>query len=199
MDFNTEDIIGTFLIISLMSVLSLTIGIILLGTGNDYALGTLYDIEVDLVNNGIITDSRVISQTEDINQSVLAWFGYLDNIWLLAYVAMSIMLFMGAYYSKRLNFFTFCNLMYVGIFLILFILDSLYITTVWVRNEVLLNILPTANTLIPKFTFFLDHLGIIISIQLALCFLLNVLDLNIVIEKFRKNKEQEALKTEEVL
>jgi hypothetical protein len=198
-NFEVGNIIGVFLIISVLSVVAITVGVLLLGTGNDYALGTMYDITEDMVTDGIITDSRVISQSEDINATALSWFGYIDYLWLLAYVAMSIALFLAAYFSKRLDFFTFSNLMYIGVFLLLFVLDFMYIATLWLRDEFLFNVLPTASTLVPKFMYFLDNLGIILSIQLALCFVLNVIDFNVIAEKFRKGKEQQALSREEVL
>lgn len=197
-EYNIENIIGAFLFISLISIITLTTGIIILGTGNDLGLGTLYQIEEDMVTNGIITDSRVISQTEDINQIALDWFGYLDLLWLLAYSSLSLLMFIFAYFSQRLNFFTFSNLMYIGIFFILFILDFISIATFWIKDEVLLNILPTAISLIPKFMFFLDHIAIIISIQLSICLVLNVIDFDFITEKLRKKKENNAL-TQEVL
>lgn len=122
-NYNVGDIIGIFLMISIVSVMAITAGIIIIGTGNDYGLGTLYVIEEGMVADGIITDSRVISQTEEINLTLLSWLGYIDVLWLLAYVSMSISLFLAAYFSQRLDFFTFSNLMYIGVFLTLFVLD----------------------------------------------------------------------------
>lgn len=196
---NIQNIIGWLLFFSIISSLGLFVGILILGTGNDYAISNLYDITEDMQNDGTFIDSRPVDTVLEANQVALDWMTHLDNAWLLAYISFSMLIFISAYFAPRLSIFSFNNILYIGSMFILFLLDIVYVVNLWIYNELFLNVLPLSETVVPKFSYFIAHLGIIVTIQIVLCILINIIDFDMVKYVFRKDKEAQVTESKELL
>jgi len=193
---NLLNAIAGFLLLVIVLLVTVSMWIITSTTAYDYLfyeLDTLIDTqdaEGNLVNGSRAIADQAIAGFED-------WIYIADDIWLLLYVVFSIQLFVLAYFAPRINYFSFFNIIYIGIMFLMIVLDIYVQVSNWVIQNILINILPTAAGIIPKFMFFLDNIGIIITIQIVICLLLNAFDFDI--SKIMNRKAKEQVAAEEIL
>jgi len=172
--------------------------LIVLASVNDYGVSPLMDIVDDFADDGELgEEDRNLLQ--EVGESYQDWIYYIDDLWLLLYVVFSIDMFVMAYFSRRTGLFNFLNILYVGLMILLVVLDYVLLVSDWVVQEFFLVMLPFATEILPKFTYWLDHAGIIITIQIVFCLFLNLVDFDM--SKFfqQKEKEDRVIQTDEVL
>ena len=71
--------------------------------------------------------------------------------------------------------------------------------TTWFRDSILLAMIPSATLIVPKFTYYLNHIGIFTAVHLALCLLVNMLDFDFSKIITRKKQETQIMKDDEVV
>lgn len=189
------NVMSSLLLVSFLLIVSVTTYIVILGGANDYGLFILDSLIDDLNGNGNLP-SEVVDISKDANDIVIQWIFYIDDIWLAAYIFFSMVLLFMSYYSERSGIFTFTNMVYIMSMFFLFVLDVVIQVNTWFLDNFLIKLLPSVEIIIPNFLFFLDNLGIILTIQLLVYMAINFIDLDFSKHSQRKVKEDIAAKEE---
>ena len=184
--------VSFILVIASFSWLIFVVGV------NDYAIVELQNITDTEVSKGNLPaeTGELLQQNGEQFQGLIYW---IDDLWLYLYVSFSMGLFIMAYYTKRENIFSFFSFAYIGIMLIMIPLDVVLIAANWFIQEIILTMLPFANNVLPKLMYFVDNAGIIITAQILICALLNIVDFDFSKFKIQKDKETQSLDSQEVL
>jgi len=185
------DIMTLFVMFIFILTVVTTWFIIQTGVVNDYVVYNLVEYTDDLEARGIVTaDSNAVANNAG-NQfiNIIYW---IDDLWLVCYVLFSLGMIYIAYTAPKENVFSFSGLVYLGIMVCMLFFDIMYQIYNWWVNQLLYNLLPTAEAVIPSFLWFLNNAGLIITIQLVFYLLLSTIDLDI--SKFiaRDRKEEEV-------
>lgn len=193
---NILNISGYVLVFSFVSIIYLFIAIFMFASANDYLFYNLQNITEEMENIGAV-QSGTAALTQNWGNDYTNYNLHLDDFWLFAYVVFLISSFIVAYRTRRQNYFSFLGYLFYGIMFILYILTFFSIITNWFNENILMNVIPSAIILLPKFYYYLNHIGIFSAIQLGICLLLNQVDLNFAKIIQSKKKEEAALKEDE--
>lgn len=186
------------LVFSLISIIYIFISVFLYATANDYLFYNLQNLTEELEQDGIVKEgTAALTQTfgEDFKDFEL----HLDDLWLIAYILFIASSFMISYKADRHNYFSFLGLLFYGFMFILFLLTIVSTITIWFKDNVLLAILPTVHIIVPKFYYYLDHLGVFSAIHLGICLLINMIDFDLAKIHQKKKIEEQAMEDNEVV
>lgn len=193
-DLNT--IAGSILIFSIVSMIFILGAYIFIGATNDYVLFNLQETADYMYNNSLMSNqSRIFLQETGDN---FTDFNFrLDDWWLLAYIVFIISSFYVAYRIDSNNYYTFFGMLFYGLMFFLLVVTILSTITDWFRTEILMKLFPTASLLLPKFYYYIDHVGLFSAIQFAVCLLINMLDFDLSGIRLRRKQEKSTVNDEE--
>ena len=186
------------LVFSLISIIYIFISIFSFTAINDNLFYNLQNITESLEHDGIVTNgTSALTQTfgDDFRNFNLKT----DDLWLIAYTVFIMNSLVLSYKVSRLNYFSFLGFLFYGMMFILLLLSIFTTTTDWFKDEILTAIIPSAYILVPKFYYYLDHIGIFSAIHLGLCLLINMVDFDFLGINRRKKQEELVLNDSEVL
>jgi len=167
-------------------------------SANDYAVVPLMEFTEANENSDLNLGNRTVAMGQNAGETFQSWVYLVDEFWFILYAGFSISLGILAYYVKRENLFNLFGLVYIGIMLFLVVLDYFLQVSDWFLNEFVLVMLPFATNVLPKMVYFLDNAGIILTAQIFIYLLINVVDLDFSKFSNQKNKEN-TINTGEVL
>ena len=90
-----QQIVSIIMFLSIFTIIAVLLFSIIVGTGNDYAVGSLYNATSVLVNDGL-ADNRSLQFVEDTNQATINYLLIADNIWFFSYVGLAFSMFIAA-------------------------------------------------------------------------------------------------------
>jgi len=182
----------------LLSIIIITTAVMIGGTVNDHLLYDLNGITPDLVSNNVISNTSA-NNIDNIVSGYASTLSVIDYAWFLAFILMFLGTCYTAYFSEKINILSMLSILFFVSIILFYILGVYLDFTLWFKEEVLLNLLPTANSLLSLFNYYIEYLGIITMIQLGLVLLLNQIDFNLVKFSQRKDKELATIEDNEVL
>lgn len=183
------------LVFSFISIIYIFIAVFLFATSNDYIFVELQNISETLEQQGIIKNGTS-ARTQTYGETYQEFNYHLDDLWFIAYLVFIISSLIVSYKAERQNYFSFLGILFYGLMFVLFLLTLFSTITNWFKDEILLSIVPTAYIVVPKFYYYLDHIGIFSAIHLVVCLLVNMIDLDLA-KIFQKKKEEEAVMNDE--
>jgi len=186
------------LLFSFISIIYIFISLFWYAAANDYLFYNLQNLTETLESDGIVKNgTSALTQTwgDDFTNFNL----HLDDLWLIAYIVFIASSLIICYKADRSNYFSFLGMLFYGIMFFLFVLTLFGTLTNWFKDEILLSILPTASIVVPKFYYYLDHIGIFSALHLAVCMVANMLDFDFSKIVQKKKIEQQTLDDEEVV
>lgn len=194
-------LIGNFgFLITLNFISAIAIGFALLWVVvfNDYVMYYLYSAYEALFSQGLIA-AWVGTLMENINTTVtLVIPNYIDIMWMAFFVVFVIQLFVVSYKLDRESYFSALGFLLFGILITLFLGGIFLQLTDWVQVEFFGRLIPTLSTVTPLFNYYVTNAGVINSIIIVICVLLNVIDFDLSGYFTRKEKEGDADKLVEV-
>lgn len=181
------NVFGAVSVFSFISIIMIFIAALITITSNNYAVKELHNISSEMNLSGQIPISvyNVIDSTAGQLPIALQYF---DNFWLAAYISFIASTLLYAYFSKRESYFSIMALLIMGILILLFIGGIFIQLTNWFRDEIMV-VFPTVLTAMPKFTFYLNNVGIINAVHLILVILVNFIDLDL--NKYLRRKDKD--------
>lgn len=191
-----SNVFGFIMIFSFISIIYIFMAVLIYGITNDYILFNLQEVVDDLGNSSIISNNTVsfLQQTgDDYRNFNFHW----DDIWFLSYIAFFMSSLIVSYRVRKQNYFTFLGMLFYGVMVILFAITIFTTLTNWFKDNIMIAVLPSVSILLPKFYYYLDHIGIFSSIQIGLCLLINIVDFDFAKIFQKKKQEQQALEDDE--
>jgi hypothetical protein len=187
------------MIFSFISIIFIFIAALQIGVYNDYILYSVQDAaDVMYYNQSMLTNNSY-NFISDSGTRFSSFNFYLDELWLFCYLAFFVSSLVSAYMSEKENYFTFLGMLFYGTMAILFLLGLFTTLTDWFKVEILLKILPYTVIAMPKFYFYLDHVGLFSLGQLVICMIINMVDFDFVKIIFRKKQENKAFEDNEIV
>lgn len=180
-----SNIAGFAFVFSFVSIIILFFAGILIATSNNYMFLQVHNLSEQMVSNGFLLNATSTQIESGINQ-FQDGIQYLDYFWLLAFIGMVASSFYISYNSEREGYFGILSWVVFGSFILLFVGGIFFNLTEWFQEEIF-SIIPTILEQLPMFTFYLENLGIINLILLAVNIILNFVDLDL--ERFKKRKQ----------
>lgn len=187
---NIFEFTGIILLFSFISIVYLTIAILNFGVWNDYVLYNMQNITETLGQQGIISNETVQFTQGAADQFRTLNFHF-DDLWFAIYMVFVFITLVAAYKSPPINYFSFLGVLFYGIMFILFMLTIFSTLTNWFNDNILQNIVPSAEIILPKFYFYLEHIGIFSAVHLVLCLIVNLFNFDMGTIKQSKQKEIE--------
>ena len=185
LDLNFEKLVA----FSFFSTLALVLALIFFATIQDFVLVPLYDIIEGLVNSGL-AGNWILPLIETIDDIFLLTPTVLDWLWLLGAVSLLVELFMTSYYIKRVGYFSLISLLFWGTMTLLFIMNIYIVLSNWVLTEILTPIVPNLVLSTPFFSYYLTYAGIINTLIIVGCIIVNAVDFDFANYFQRKIKEK---------
>jgi len=186
------------LVFSFISIIYIFISVFWYATANDYLFYELQNITETLENQGIVINGTS-AFTQTFGDDFRNFNFHLDDLWFISYLIFIISSFVVSYRSRKMDNFSFLGILFYGIMGFLFILTIFSTLTTWFQNNILLAVLPTVHLIVPKFYYYLDHLGVFSAIHLVICLVINKVDFDFAKIFQKKKQEEQALKDEEVV
>lgn len=183
------NILAWIVIFGFVSVVYLTIAILNYAVMNDYVLYNLQNLTEDLENSHVIK-AGVANFTQDAADRYRETNFHYDDIWALAYMILIIGTIAAAYESRQQNYIGFLSMLFYGIMFVLFIITIVSTVTNWFNDEILVKMLPDVVILLPKFYYYLDHIGVFSAVHVVVCLLVNVMNFDL--SRIRQSKEKEV-------
>jgi len=178
------------LVFSFISIIYIFISVFGWAASNDYLFYNLQNVTETLEEGGIIKNGTS-TMTQEWGDDFRTFNFHLDDLWFISYLVFVISSFIVAYKTDRQNYFSFLGLLFYGLMAMLFMLTIFSTLTEWFKDQILVNIVPSASILVPKFYYYLDNIGVFSALHLALCLLINMLDFDFA--KIYQKKKQEEL------
>jgi len=152
-----------FLIVAtLVSALVVNVVVIQYGITNDYIFVNLQDISEELEDRGLYTNTFNVSNlTLFIAESYQDTINWLDNIWFMTYIIFILITFYIAYEIKVPTDMNFFMVLLYGIFIFLFVAYLSDIFVVWFTNQVTLQLMPNVLEFFPKYSWYVNNIGLI--------------------------------------
>lgn len=193
-----QDIFGMIMLFSFISIIFIFIAVLNIGITSDYLLYTLQETVEDL-NNQSILSNYTTAQLQIVGDDYTNFNFQLDNLWFFVYVMFWISSLVVAYRADRQNYFGFLGMLFYGTMFMLFILTIFSTLTDWFKDSILIPILPATYLVIPKFYYYLDHIGIFSAAQIVICMIINMVDFDFAKISTKKKQEEAALEGEEIV
>lgn len=193
---NILQISGLILLFSFVSIIYLTLSIMHFGIFNDYLFYEMQNITETLEEQGTIKagiSNITITYADQFRQFNF----HFDDIWFAIYLAFIMSSFIMAYYARPHNYFGFLSLLFYGVMFFLFLLTIFQTLTNWWNTNILTQLIPGTVVLLPKFYYYINHIGIFSAIQLVLCMVINLIDFDF--GKLADKKEQQDMGDEEII
>jgi len=195
---NILQISGWIVLFSLLSIVYITLALVNFVVINDYAIYSLQNISETLEEQGTLKPG--------FSNITLAWGNkftnfnfHLDDLWFLVYFIFIVGTITLSYNIRFSNYFGFFSYLFYGIMFSLFLLTIYTSVTNWFKDEILIRMIPNAITLLPKFYYYLEHIGIFSAIHIVICLLVNVIDFDFSKNILRKKQEESVLKDDEII
>jgi len=152
-----------FLIVAtLVSALVVNVVVIQYGITNDYIFVNLQDISEELEDRGLYTNTFNVSNlTLFIAESYQDTINWLDNIWFMTYIIFILITFYIAYEIKVPTDMNFFMVLLYGNFIFLFVAYLSDIFVVWFTNQVTLQLMPNVLEFFPKYSWYVNNIGLI--------------------------------------
>jgi len=184
-----KNILGIILIFGLVSSVSVFLAMFLFAFNNDYVLYNFVESVEDLKDQGLISQADYNS-IENVGNEHSSLNLYFDWWWIGSYLLMVVATLFIAYYSREQSVFSFLTMLFFGTMIFLFALSVVEQVTSWVIQDIFYRLLPTAQSSMPMFDFYISHVGIISFVHLLICLLINMLYLKI--KEFKKKTNLEV-------
>ena len=191
------EIAGTSVVFSLTSIIYIFLAVLNYGIINDYIIFNMQNVTETLYNDGIIPNRTVNFMQARADEFRLFNFHF-DDLWFLSYFVFVFSSLTLAYRTRQMNYFGFLNTLFYGVMFMLFVLSIFTTLTTWFNDNILLKILPGVIILLPKFYFYLEHIGLFTLVHFVLCMLINMVDLDFASIVRKKKKEDEVMDDEVV-
>jgi ABC-type multidrug transport system fused ATPase/permease subunit len=190
---NGEDniiaLLALILFVSVVSVVAMTGFLIQYGVVNDYLFFETQEAIDNLATDGLIS-TNTSATTLSIFQTFKETINWHDNLWLLVYVAFVISTLFSAYAMKNNDTIPFLTYLLFGVMVFLFIGGLLETFTDWFIDNITARLIPEALEYYPKFSWYLEYMGIINLIHATILLLLT--QFNFQFSKSKQIKEQEV-------
>jgi hypothetical protein len=190
-------LVGWILVITFILTILTSTYLITAVAYNDYVIVELQTFTEDFESKGYIP-SEAVDLSDDLGESYQVWIYNSNRIFILMYVIFFVESLVLAYFTKRVNYFSFFGILLYGIMILLFLMSIFLNLSKWFLNDFLAKLIPPTLTIIPSFAWFLNYSGIILAVQLGLCLLINQLDLDLARLLSRKQKERSTLSDSEI-
>lgn len=192
------EISGLILFFSFISIFYITLAILQFAIWNDYVIWNMQNITETLESQGVLNNGTSL-KTQVYADSYRNFNMHYDDIWFLVYALFIASSFVIAYRAKPQNYFGFLSVLFYGIMFLLFLLTIFVTLTNWWKDNILTRLLPEAIIHLPKFYYYLDHVGIFTAVQLVICLVINLVDFDFTKINQRKEQEKQSAEGEEVL
>jgi len=191
-------ILPYIILFSFFSIFFITLALVQFGITNDFLFFELQGVADNLSASGVIG-----SEQANITQSMFENYqdipSHLDYLWFGIYLVFFISTIMYSYLARRQNYLGVFSMFFYGFLFLLFVLSLVVIITDWWQTNILLAMIPNALYSVPIFSFYLSNIGVITLLHLVLCYVVNIMDIDISKMDLRKKKEQKAFEDNEVL
>jgi len=190
-----KEVLSTSLIFSFLALIFIVSSLFMYVAIYDYGVVNIYDVSEDLQSQGFL--SAIIMSLIDNVVSLIQHFPiWVDYLFLLVFTVFVVNVIVSSYFTKREGYFTIFGFLSIFFIFLMFILVWFNNIIIWFKTNIY-NFLPASvTTNLTFFNFYLDNLAIIHMIIIAICILLNFLDLDF--SKFNSRKEKEFLNNENV-
>lgn len=192
------EVFGFALVFSFVSIICIFLAILNYGITNDYIIYNMQNLTEELNEDGIV-NNKTVNYLQARADEYRNFNFHIDDIWFFLYLAFIISSFVVAYQTKPINYFGWLSILFYGIMFLLFVLTIFQTLTNWFNTEILVKIIPDAIILLPKFYYYVDHIGVFTAIQIVICLVINLVDFNFASIFAKKKQEQQALEDEEVV
>jgi len=189
-----KNVWGQILIFSMVGMILIFIAIFLWAFNNDYLL---YNVNVQaesLQDSGIISQSDLdnIERTGNIHAHMNFRF---DDWWFASFLIMFISTILISYYSRELGLFSFLGNLFFGTMFVLFLIGIISQVNEYILQEIFYKLLPSIQGNMPKFEYYMEHVGIISFIHMGICLFANRVYFKV--QEFTQKRGSEFLDDEE--
>jgi len=192
------NITGYIVVFSFLSIVALTFAFLNVAIMNDYVFYEIQELIEDLRDVGMLNNNTV-DLGQHIGDTFYNFNFHFDDLWFLVYIIFIISTLMLAYQTKRPNNFSFLTYLFYGVLALLFLVSIFERLTDWFNIEILIKLFPNVTILLPKFYYYIDHLGVINAIHIVVCIIINRLDFDFSKIINRKRMEDKTLDDSEVI
>lgn len=195
---NLANIMGFAMVFCFISIVYIFIALFLYVSANDYLFYNLQNLTEQLEADNIVK-AGTAAQTQVYGDDFTSFNFHMDDLWLTAYIIFIATSLIVSYKSKQQSYFSFLAWLFYGLMIFLFLLTIFATLTNWFKDEVLLRVIPTAAIVVPKFYYYLSHIGIFSAFHLVACLVANMLDFDFSKIIGRKKQEEAAMEDNEVV
>lgn len=183
---------GIVLFVSFISVISITALLVYFGVVNDYLFYETQEAIDGLVDEGII-GQETADQTYNVFSVFIDTINWYDTLWFGVWLLFIFLTIIAAYNLKDSNPIPFLMYLLFGIMIFLTIGGILEIFTGWFVNTITAKVIPDALEYFPKFSWYLDNLGIINLVHAVVLLLLTQANFEFARKKGITEQEVEAI------
>lgn len=181
-----------------MSILYIFVSLFMYGISNDYLFYQLQNVTETLEGSGHL-NAGTANLTQTFGDSYTNFNFHIDDLWFISYLIFFISSITVAYKTRIHGYFTKLGFLFYFIMFVLFLLSIFSTLTDWFNTEILEKVFPTAIIFVPKFYWYVAHLGIVTLIHLVLCTLISMVDFDIAKIVARRKQEEQVLEDNERL
>lgn len=183
---------GQLVTLSFISSILIGLALFFYAVFNDYVYYNLNLAVVSLEDSGLI-GGWVNTMMENFQDTILVLIpNTLDLLWVIVFILFAFNFLRSAYFAKREGYLSALSFLTFGIMTILFIMSIFVTLSTWFQTEFVAKLMPTLVYSTPFFSMYLQNIGLVNVILIALAIILNFVDLEMSRFKFRKEAEKEA-------
>jgi len=190
------NLLGMILVVSMLSVFGMSAYILEFGVMNDYVFYELQEQSEQLVADNVIS-ANYSNITLDIAETYQETIYSGDNIWLLFYIIFIILTIGSAYSMKDSNDVGLFMFLFYGLILFLFFAGIIETFTSWFIDSITTKLIPNALTYFPKFSWYINNIGIINLIHSIILLAITRFNFNFARKEQINNSEVEAVMSNE--
>jgi len=175
---DNRDVLGAIAIGSALMMVAVIMGAFAYGIINDYGLFYLHNITATFSDMGLIS-SGITTSTDSAFATYLNTINYFDWFWLMSYISFVGTTVYISYITKSDNEFGFLTMLLYGTMIILFIVSIMEVFTNWLNVEILTAVMPNVINAMPKFNYYISHIGMFSFIHALVCLIVNKIDIKL--------------------
>ena len=165
-------LLGYAALISLVSTVMLVFAIFIWGFTNDYLLYESNEAIQKLEGTGAVSQED-LDEAENIFGKYLEISFLFDWWWLGSYIFTFITTVLIAYKTREEEYFSWLTLVFYGVMFGLFFLSIINTFTEWWVDEILYNMMPIIQGMLPMFTHFSNNIGIYTFVHFLVLLVVN--------------------------
>lgn len=186
------------IVFSFLSIVFIFLSLFNYAAANDYLFFNLQNLTETMEEEGLV-QAGTSTLTQGFADDFRTFNLNTDNLWLIAYIIFISSSLMMAYKTKVEGYFTALGYLFYVMMFVLFLLTIFATLTNWFNEEILEAVFPAAVIMVPKFYFYLNHIGIFTAVHLTVCLLISLVDFDFTKFYGRRKQEKKALEDNEVI